>query len=265
MTPSKSLRTETSTHTHKFSTRSLTQDVPQSQRREECGRRLRVRGIQVRRRSRLFGSERTFAQLSCRPFRSASGCLLVQWLLVVLMPLRSACSHGARASTAGFCMIKTPGKLLTSPLLHPRGTCVPPRVPASTGVCMSRSARVQGAASSAKRHCSGETHGEVEESYSVCSVLHVCPQALRSPVDISIIFQMCRHNQTYKAHKNGIKRPKKNAYASRKGVSITLRISCRCLQVVISLGVYVPCPASLSSLTLSSMSRRWTPNSCAIR
>ncbi len=28
-----------------------------------------------------------------------------------------------------------------------------------------------------------------------------------------------RHNQTYKAHKNGIKRPKKNAYASRKGVS----------------------------------------------
>lgn len=30
--------------------------------------------------------------------------------------------------------------------------------------------------------------------------------------------ETCRHNQTYKAHKNGIKRPKKHAYASRKGV-----------------------------------------------
>lgn len=33
------------------------------------------------------------------------------------------------------------------------------------------------------------------------------------------------HNQTYKAHKNGIKKPRKARYSSRKGVRSTATVS----------------------------------------
>lgn len=39
------------------------------------------------------------------------------------------------------------------------------------------------------------------------------------------------HNQTYKAHKNGIKKPKKFRYASRKGVRFpVLRSLLQCIE-----------------------------------
>ena len=41
------------------------------------------------------------------------------------------------------------------------------------------------------------------------------------------------HNQTYKAHKNGIKKPKKHRYSSRKGVRPLLILMTRLTSTVV--------------------------------
>ena len=74
---------------------------------------------------------------------------------------------------------------------------------------------------------------------------------------------VCRHNQTYKAHKNGIKRPKKNAYASRKGVSARA-------PYVVGSTVASTCDRNTTQDHANVLIGyvafcRWTPSSCEIR
>jgi hypothetical protein len=67
------------------------------------------------------------------------------------------------------------------------------------------------------------------------------------------------HNQSYKAHRNGIKKPKQNKHSSRKGVSVVQMMG----DVVGSGGrapnlFYSHAPASLSH----PQSHRWIPSFC---
>jgi hypothetical protein len=75
------------------------------------------------------------------------------------------------------------------------------------------------------------------------------------------------HNQSKKAHRNGIKRPQKHKYASRKGVSFGgLPDGC---SPSFSASLNSPPRASFAPTihnnNTSTISHRWTPSSCATR
>ena len=87
------------------------------------------------------------------------------------------------------------------------------------------------------------------------------------------------HNQNKKAHRNGIKRPQKHKYASRKGVSSSLwaaalLFSCHRLRPSGRLPKRAPDLTPARPHTASSplettldenKQHRWTPSSCATR
>ena len=67
-------------------------------------------------------------------------------------------------------------------------------------------------------------HGRAELRLSD-HIQHVCVCAvLADSVYALYVFMYTAHNQSYKAHRNGIKKPQRNKYASLKGVRLCTHV-----------------------------------------